>query len=256
MLSGEKLVNDLSYRNDLLQTEPEAIGGEMEGAGVYVAARNSRVDWILVKAICDWADGNKDDKAQLLAAHNSAQFVLHMLQSIGWSESLQSTSQPNASVELHLPDNVDFIASDTGYVSKFQLQCTLVNEGPKIEVVKGLDVEVTNPSNKRLQFKWNLFYKYSGGKREIKSKPGPVPVEANRSTIEFIEFIATPSIPALEWIVGRYRFEVNGWGNQRSVMKSTFYIEINEHNRAMLMQNYDEPTPISIPIEDSVSLHR
>jgi hypothetical protein len=42
------------------------------------------VDWILVKAICDWANGNKNDKAQPLAARNAAQFVLHVLQLGGW----------------------------------------------------------------------------------------------------------------------------------------------------------------------------
>jgi nucleoside phosphorylase len=79
ILSGEKLVNDPTFRDLLLKTEPEALGGEMEGAGLYVAARDAKVDWILVKAICDWADGNKNSAAQPLAAHNAAEFVLHVL---------------------------------------------------------------------------------------------------------------------------------------------------------------------------------
>jgi len=40
----------------------------------------------LVKAICDWADGNKNDAAQSPAAHNAARFVLHVLQLGGWDE--------------------------------------------------------------------------------------------------------------------------------------------------------------------------
>ena len=79
ILSGEKLVNNLSFRNKLLKQEPEAIGGEMEAAGLYAAASQLKTDWIMVKAICDWADGNKDDKAQLLAAKNAARFLLHVL---------------------------------------------------------------------------------------------------------------------------------------------------------------------------------
>jgi nucleoside phosphorylase len=75
ILSGEKLVNDPVFRDWLLKTEPEAIGGEMEGSGLYAAARDAKVDWILVKAICDWADGNKDDDAQAFAAQNAAGFV-------------------------------------------------------------------------------------------------------------------------------------------------------------------------------------
>ncbi len=84
VLSGEKLVNDPGFKNSLLKEEPEAIGGEMEGAGLYAAAREAKVDWILVKAICDWADGYKSDDPQSLAAHNAAQFVLHVLLLGGW----------------------------------------------------------------------------------------------------------------------------------------------------------------------------
>ena len=83
VLSGEKLVDNLALRQKLLNMEPEAIGGEMEGAGLYVACQDSKVDWILVKAICDWADGNKaqdKDERQRLAAHHAASFVLHALQ--------------------------------------------------------------------------------------------------------------------------------------------------------------------------------
>jgi nucleoside phosphorylase len=84
VLSGEKLVNDLPFRTQLLEIEPEAIGGEMEGVGLYTAAQDARVDWILVKAICDWADGNKNDDAQSLAANNAAGFLMHVLEQGGW----------------------------------------------------------------------------------------------------------------------------------------------------------------------------
>jgi nucleoside phosphorylase len=87
VLSGEKLVNNPTLREWLLQIEPEAIGGEMEGAGLYTAARDTKVDWILVKAICDWADGEKDDSFHSQAANNAAQFVLHVLQLGGWGGS-------------------------------------------------------------------------------------------------------------------------------------------------------------------------
>jgi nucleoside phosphorylase/tetratricopeptide (TPR) repeat protein len=83
VLTGEKLVDNLDYREQLKTLEREAIGGEMEGAGLYVACQNAKVDWILVKAICDWADGNKahdKDTRQRQAAQNAAAFVLHALQ--------------------------------------------------------------------------------------------------------------------------------------------------------------------------------
>jgi nucleoside phosphorylase len=83
ILTGEKLVDSVDYRDQLRGFEREAIGGEMEGAGLYVACQDAHVDWILVKAICDWADGNKaEDKAnrQRTAAENAAAFVLYTLQ--------------------------------------------------------------------------------------------------------------------------------------------------------------------------------
>lgn len=87
MLSGEKLVDNLGYREQLHQLEPDAIGGEMEGAGLYAAARHHNVDWILVKAIADWADGRKaagEAGHQELAARNAVAFVLHVIVQGGW----------------------------------------------------------------------------------------------------------------------------------------------------------------------------
>lgn len=83
VLSGEKLVDHLEYRNKLKTLATEAIGGEMEGAGIYTSCQDAKVDWIVVKAICDWADGHKSqDKAnrQQQAADNAAKFVVHALQ--------------------------------------------------------------------------------------------------------------------------------------------------------------------------------
>ena len=84
VLTGEKLVDNVDYRKQLKKFEPEAIGGEMEGAGLYVTCQDAKVDWILVKAISDWADGNKGgpnkDAHQAIASQNSAGFVLHAFQ--------------------------------------------------------------------------------------------------------------------------------------------------------------------------------
>lgn len=86
LLSGEKLVDNLDFRSRLLQLEPEAIGGEMEGAGLYSAAYRKKVDWIVVKAICDWADGKKSDnkeRNQQIAAQNAAAFTIFVMEQGG-----------------------------------------------------------------------------------------------------------------------------------------------------------------------------
>ena len=103
VLSGEKLVDNLDYRDSLKKLEPEAIGGEMEGTGVYVSCQDAKVNWIVVKAICDWADGNKgQDKTQRqsLAAKNAADFIVH---------ALQQTTLPRT----HIPSDIVPVAKKT-----------------------------------------------------------------------------------------------------------------------------------------------
>ncbi|GEM_PF-6577293 len=79
LLSGEKLIDDKEFKDQLFGRFPEGIGGEMEGAGVFAAAAREGVEWILVKAICDWADGHKDDRYQPLAAAAAVSLVHHVL---------------------------------------------------------------------------------------------------------------------------------------------------------------------------------
>jgi nucleoside phosphorylase len=78
MLSSSVLVDSQRLRDELMRIEPEAYCGEMEGAGVYAAASPGKVDWIVVKAICDWGYG-KTDEWQELAARNAAEFVVHTI---------------------------------------------------------------------------------------------------------------------------------------------------------------------------------
>ena len=44
-----------------MDSEPELIGGEMEGAGLIAVAERYKKDWILVKAISDWGVDKKDE---------------------------------------------------------------------------------------------------------------------------------------------------------------------------------------------------
>jgi nucleoside phosphorylase len=73
LLSGEELIDNLEYRNELIKKNPDSKGGEMEGAGVY-AACDGKADWIVVKGICDFADGKKgtDKEIKQTTAINSA----------------------------------------------------------------------------------------------------------------------------------------------------------------------------------------
>jgi WD40 repeat protein/nucleoside phosphorylase len=97
ILSGDKLVDSVDFPDKLLHMEPEAIGGELEATSVYSAAYQEKVDWIVVKAICDWVDGHKDkNKAvyQQQAAENAARFTLHALKQEGYAQETWRASAP------------------------------------------------------------------------------------------------------------------------------------------------------------------
>lgn len=79
LLSGEKLVDDPAFKAALFKAHPQAIGGEMEAVGVYAAASQANTEWLVVKAVCDWADGKKHDGFQVLAADTAASLVQHVL---------------------------------------------------------------------------------------------------------------------------------------------------------------------------------
>lgn len=59
LLTGEKLVDNIEKRNELKRLYPEYRGGEMEGMGIASASEDKKKPWILIKSICDFADGKK-----------------------------------------------------------------------------------------------------------------------------------------------------------------------------------------------------
>jgi len=86
LLSGSKLVDNVDYRNELINMAPEAIGGEMEGSGVRAAAGRRNVDWIIAKAVSDFADGQKRNgkkDRQRTAADNACRAVVEVIRQGG-----------------------------------------------------------------------------------------------------------------------------------------------------------------------------
>ncbi|WP_460204632.1 5'-methylthioadenosine/S-adenosylhomocysteine nucleosidase family protein [Scytonema sp. NUACC21] len=79
VLSGEKLVDNPNFKAQLFKQFPQAVGGEMEGAGLCAASGRVGTAWILVKSICDWGDGKKHKKYQPLAAASAASLVHYVL---------------------------------------------------------------------------------------------------------------------------------------------------------------------------------
>jgi nucleoside phosphorylase len=80
ILTGEKLIDNIDFRDSLRSLASQIVGGEMEGAGISSSAELRKRDWGLAKAICDWGDGKKGRnkaKRQKLAAQRSAEFARH-----------------------------------------------------------------------------------------------------------------------------------------------------------------------------------
>jgi WD40 repeat protein/nucleoside phosphorylase len=78
LLTGEKLVDSLDYRESLkgLADQDDIVGGEMEAAGLFTACDGKGVDWLVVKAICDWADGHKTKDKKRRQQHAAANAAL------------------------------------------------------------------------------------------------------------------------------------------------------------------------------------
>lgn len=80
LVSGEKLVDSSAFRNALLELEPEAIAGEMEGAGIVSVCQRRQIEWIVLKGICDFGFG-KTKEGQPEAARNAFHFLGELIQS-------------------------------------------------------------------------------------------------------------------------------------------------------------------------------
>ena len=86
LLSGEKLIDNLAFKQQVIEIFPEAIGGEMEGIGIQSVCDRAGVDWIVVKGVCDFAENKSEDKAnrQALAAARSVEALCTVLSQGGF----------------------------------------------------------------------------------------------------------------------------------------------------------------------------
>lgn len=96
VLSGEKLVDNAALRAKLFEAFPSAIGGEMEGVGLFAASERRHVAWLLAKAVCDFG-ADKHDDDQPLAAAAAAALVAHVLADPG---ALDGLPRPEARTNL------------------------------------------------------------------------------------------------------------------------------------------------------------
>ncbi len=79
VLSGEKVFADIASVRELGRAWPTAVGVEMEGLGVAIAAHRGGCGFLLVKGVSDFADASKDDRWRQYAAEAAARFALAVL---------------------------------------------------------------------------------------------------------------------------------------------------------------------------------
>ncbi|RYU81263.1 5'-methylthioadenosine/S-adenosylhomocysteine nucleosidase family protein [Hymenobacter persicinus] len=134
LLSGEKLVDDKKYRDQLLKIFEPAIGGEMEGAGLVSVAHAYNKNWLVVKGICDFADGNKavnKIKKQYLAARAAVDLCacvftdMHTFQDLGVIPLKEEAKELSALLKL---DQVLFADSTFNSYSASKEQYYLIRE--------------------------------------------------------------------------------------------------------------------------------
>ena len=87
-ISKPDLVDNPIYKKELKRLRPDALGGEMEGAGIMAAIENATyigVEAIVIKAICDWGDGKKSEAADWkpFSSHAAARYVHHQMDKLG-----------------------------------------------------------------------------------------------------------------------------------------------------------------------------
>jgi len=94
VLSGEKVIADEALMASLRVGWPKAVGVEMEGLGVALASYRGGPGFLLVKAVCDFADRTKDDAWHPYAAEAAARFAVALIARLGPAGKPESRPQP------------------------------------------------------------------------------------------------------------------------------------------------------------------
>ena len=83
IIARPDLVDNSEYKKKLKELRSDALGGEMEGAGIMAAIQKvfNGAQAIVIKAICDWGDGKKGDAADWkpFSSHAAARYVHHQM---------------------------------------------------------------------------------------------------------------------------------------------------------------------------------
>ena len=100
IISRPDLVDNPDYKEQLKRLRSDALGGEMEGAGIMAAIERipseHRVEAIVIKAICDWGNGEKSKAADWkpFSSHAAARYVHHQMDKLPDAGTLKNEFLP------------------------------------------------------------------------------------------------------------------------------------------------------------------
>ena len=155
LLSGDKVVDDRDFKEKLIKSYPRSIGGEMEGRGAYSACRNRNInEWIIVKSICDWADGTKsEDKQenQIIAAESAVSLLNHIFTNPKSFEKIPKIRFKENNIPL-MKTSSNYYSNDViGYFINFGVTtCRLfeiLKEGKILKERQTISYDISNPKD-------------------------------------------------------------------------------------------------------------
>lgn len=116
VISTETLFDDEQQRDRFIAADQsQAVGGEMEGSGLLMALRgmtSGRVNWLIVKAICDWGfkkneDPLKKEQDQVTAARNAAELCVATIARFRLAHAAVQTSNTSNAVSTNNHPEID-----------------------------------------------------------------------------------------------------------------------------------------------------
>ena len=261
ILSGEKLVNNLKVRNQLLKTEREAIGGEMEGTGLYTAAREAGVEWILVKAICDFGDGEKHDDYQSMAADNAAQFVRHVLQLGGWFTRQGNNPSKTKQVEIRIEGEFSEFTSDRQQdivsilavllrIEKTHIQILQVYPGSIVIIMEMLDIAANRLYEMASAYDFRLV---NLGVKSV-SVEGQEKIELTDRTDRIETGRVSTKIQETNWQLPGHSHEPQITGNSTSTQVQSPALAMARRALAILEQKAAGYTSLAMPLDLQIAL--
>lgn len=155
LLSGDKVVDDREFKEQLINSYPRSIGGEMEGRGAYSACRNRNInEWIIVKSICDWADGTKSENKQqnqVIAAESAVSLLNHVFTHPKSFEKIRKIELIKKNSTLRKSIENEYSNDAIGYFINFGVTtCRLfeiLKEGKSLKERKAISYDISDPKD-------------------------------------------------------------------------------------------------------------